>query len=128
MQNEANRILKLFTDLQHGYCWIGTNFKETLHGINAVKASAKPYGDTNSIWEIISHLIYWRTEVKNRLNGNNNPPTFIDFRLPEQLTDETWKQTLRDFEATYHSLRSAIHSFKDENLDKPSPKEGQTYY
>ncbi len=35
MGNEINRILKLFTDLQHGDCWIGTNFKEALHGVDA---------------------------------------------------------------------------------------------
>jgi hypothetical protein len=128
MPNEANRILKLFTDLQHGDCWVGTNFKETLHGVNAEKASTKLNENINSIWEIVAHLIYWRTKVKNRLEGNNNPPPFIDFRLPEQQNETTWKQSLHDFEGVYHSLRAAIHSFKEENLDKPSPKEGQTYY
>jgi len=128
MAIEVNRILKLFTDLQHGDCWVGNNFKEALHGISAASASAKPYGDTNSIWELVSHLIYWRIKVTNRVEGNNNPPPFIDFRLPEQLNEETWRQSLHDFESAYHTLRSAIHAFKDENLDKPSPKEGQTYY
>lgn len=128
MTIEINRILKSFTDLQHGDCWIGTNFKEALHGIHAEQASKKISSETNSIWQIVSHLIYWRSKVTNRLSGNNNPPPFIDFRLPEELTEATWKQTLHDFEAAYHTLRSAIHAFKDENLDKPSPKEGQTYY
>jgi hypothetical protein len=128
MTVEINRIIKLFTDLQHGDCWIGVNFKDALHGVNASTAAISLTDGTNSIWQLTAHIIYWRTKVTNRLSGNNNPPPFIDFRLPEELTEETWRQTLHDFESTYHILRSAIHAFKDENLDKPSPKEGQTYY
>ncbi len=128
MGNEINRILKLFTDLQHGDCWIGTNFKEALHGVDAEKASKSLDVGSNSIWQLVSHLIYWRSVVVNRLSGNSNPPPFPDFLLPEQLTEQNWKQTLLDFEAAYHLLRTAIHNFKEENLDKPSPVQGQTYY
>ncbi|UAY53033.1 DinB family protein [Ferruginibacter albus] len=126
MPNEVSRILQLLTDLQHGESWVGTSFKEALQGVNAEAASISD--NHNSIWQLVSHLIYWRTRVYNRLNGNNNPPPFMDFRLPEELTEETWKQTIHDFELSYHTLRTAIHNFKEENLSKPSPKEGQTFY
>lgn len=125
---EINRIAKLFSDLQHGDCWIGTNFKETLHGVDAAVASKAIDHQTNSIWHLVFHLIYWRTSVINRLNGNLNPPPFSDFKLPDELNEENWKQILHDFESTYHLLRSTINHFKEENLGKPSPKESQTYY
>ena len=125
---EINRIAKLFSDLQHGECWIGTNFKQTLHGVNAATAAKSIDDHTNSIWQLVSHLIYWRTSVINRLNGNLNPPPFPDFKLPDELNDQNWKQTILDFESVYHLLRSTINHFKEENLSKPSPKESQTYY
>jgi uncharacterized damage-inducible protein DinB len=125
---ELNRIAKLFSDLQHGDCWIGTNFKETLHGVTAATAAKSIDDHTNSIWQLVAHLIYWRTSVINRINGNLNPPPFPDFKLPEELNEANWKQTLQDFEAVYHQLRSTINHFKEENLSKPSPKESQTYY
>ena len=128
MNTEINRILKLFADIQHGENRSGTNFKEILHGVLHSKAIFKLSSGTNSSWEIISHVIYWRVKTANRLKGNDTPPPFIDFRLPEELNETTWKQTLIDFEASYHTLRNAIHSFKDENLDKPSPKEGKSFY
>ena len=128
MSNEINRTVKLFTELQHGNCWIGNNFKETLHGIDANAASKPGYVNGNSIWQLVSHLIYWRTSVVNRLTGSLNLPPFPDFRLPEELNEENWKQVLLDFEAVYHLLRNAVQHIKDENLDKPSPKEGQTFY
>ena len=128
MANEINRILKLFTDLQHGDCWIGVNFKEVLHEVNAAKASADSSGGTNNIWQLVAHITYWRTTVVNRLTGTNNPPPFADFLLPAELNEENWRQALHDFEAAYHLLRNAIHNFKDDHLDKPSPTEEQTYY
>jgi uncharacterized damage-inducible protein DinB len=128
MGNEINRILKLFTDLQHGDCWIGTNFKEALHGVDADKAAKAIAPGYNTIWQLVAHLTYWRSVVVNRLSGNSNPPPFPDFLLPEELNEANWKQTLQDFEAAYHLLRNAIHIVKEENLDKPSPVEGQTFY
>lgn len=128
MSIEINRIAKQFAALQHGDCWIGTNFKDALHGIDAAKAVDKLTADGNSIWMLVSHLVYWRSRVTNRLNGNDNPPPFKDFKLPDELNDITWKQTLLDFEAAYHTLRSALLNMRDEQLDKPSPRAEQTYY
>lgn len=128
MAIEINRIVKQFEALQHGDCWIGTNFKETLHGVDAAMAADTIAKDTNSIWQLTTHIIYWRSTVVNRLSGSDNPPPFKDFLLPAVLNDAAWKQTLQDFEAAYHTLRATILKMKDEQLDKPSPKEGQTFY
>jgi len=128
MSIEINRIVKLFEDLQHGDCWIGNNFKETLHGVDAATAADTVSANSNSIWQLVSHLIYWRTTVVNRLTGSDNPPPFKDFLLPAELNEENWKQTLLDFEAVYHLLRHALHNIKDEQLDKPTIKKDQTFY
>ena len=128
MAIEINRIVKLFEALQHGDCWIGNNFKETLHGVDAAMAADTISTGNNSIWQLTSHIVYWRTRVVNRLTGSDNPPPFKDFLLPGVLNEANWKQTLHDFEAAYHSLRTAILHLKDEQLDKPSPAAGQTFY
>jgi hypothetical protein len=128
MANEINRILKLFADLQHGECWIGVNFRTALHGVNAEKAGHSVSYNANNIWQLVSHIIYWRTTVVNRLTGSLNPPPFQDFLLPGELNEENWKQTMHDFESAYHLLRIAIRGLKEDNLDHPSPIEGQTHY
>lgn len=128
MAIEINRIIKQFEALQHGDCWIGVNFKEALHGIDAATAAKRMAPNGNSIWMLTAHLIYWRTRAASRLNGNDNLPPFKDFTLPDELSETNWKQTQLDFEAAYHGLRNALHVMKDEQLDKPSPREGQTFY
>jgi uncharacterized damage-inducible protein DinB len=127
MANQINDLVKQFTDLQHGDCWIGVNFKTTLHDIDHKIASGSMNG-SNSIWQLVNHIIYWRTIVINRLTGSVNPPPFSDFLLPDELSEENWKQTLHDFESSYHSLRSSLLHFNEDFLHFPSPKEGQTFY
>lgn len=126
--NEINNTLKQFANLQHGDCWIGCNFKEALHGVDAALACRKADGDSNSIWQLVNHLVYWRTTVVNRLNGSNDKPPFADFLLPEILDEEHWRQTLHDFEASYHSLRSTIHHFKAAHLYELSVDGNNTHY
>ncbi len=128
MANEINNIVKQFTGLQHGECWIGINFKEALHNVSAATAAQKPSANTNSIWQLVNHLVYWRTSVTNRLNGSNDHPPFADFLLPDVLDDAHWRQTLHDFESAYHLLRSTIHHFKEENLHKTSVRKDQTNF
>ncbi len=128
MAIEINRIVKQFEALQHGDCWVGTNFKDTLHGVTAVHAAGAVAANGNSFWQLTNHIIYWRTTVVKRLTGSLNPPPFKDFLLPNGVTDGNWKQTLLDFEAAYHALRSAVHAVKEEQLDKPTVRKDQTCY
>lgn len=125
---EIKRIAKLFADLQHGDCWIGVNFKDELYDADAALAVKTLTSHSNSIWQLVFHIIYWRTVVVNRLNGSLILPPFTDFALPDELNEENWKQALVDFESAYHLLRNTILQFKTEDLDKASPKPGQTYY
>jgi uncharacterized damage-inducible protein DinB len=128
MENEMGFIAHQFTELQHGHCWVGLNFKEALANIDAAQAAYAKDVSHNSIWQLVNHLVYWRTVVVNRLNGSSAPPPFPDFGMPDDTTEANWKQTLLDFEAAYHQLRHAILHFKAAQLHQPSPKEDQTYY
>jgi uncharacterized damage-inducible protein DinB len=128
MNSEITHIAKLFASLQHGDCWIGINFKDALANITAEKAIQANNAGGNSIWQLVNHLIYWRTVTVTRLGGSLQTPPFDDFMLPDELTAANWKQTLLDFEAAYHQLRTAVLHFNAEHLHNPSPKKEQTFY
>lgn len=126
--NELTPVIRLFTDLQHGDCWVGTNFREALHGIPASVARQTTGKSPNSIWQLVYHVMYWRATVINRLSGNLNPPPFTDMSLPGKLDEEEWRRTLLDFETLYHQLRTALIHFKPALLHQPSVKPEQTHY
>ncbi len=125
---EMVHIVKLFTDLQHGDCWVGNQFRETLQGLTAAQAAALVTGAPNTLWQLVVHVMYWRSTVINRLNGNSNPPPFKDMFLPDDLSEASWRRTLLDFETIYHQLRSALLHFKASQLHQPSVVPDQTHY
>ena len=46
--NELNRIVKLFTEMHHGDCWLGVNFKTARHGLQAEMTSKVTIENSNS--------------------------------------------------------------------------------
>ena len=66
---ETTRLEKLFEDLYDGDPWLDVTLVGTLSKINAQQAAQKPNDDWNSIWEITNHLISWRENVLQRVNG-----------------------------------------------------------
>jgi hypothetical protein len=96
MENEMSLLAHQFTELQHGHCWVGINFKEALAHIGAAQAAHKKEVSHNCIWQLANHIIYWRSITVNRLNGSSDHPPFSDFLLPDDTSDANWKQTLLD--------------------------------
>jgi len=125
---EINRIVRLLDDLQKGECWIGVNMEDVLSNLGAAQALSKIDGRSNCIWQLLNHVRYWRLRVVNRLRGSDEPPGFPDMLLPSHQGQAEWEKTIADFNASYETLRMAILSVKEENLEKPSPKADQTYY
>ncbi|MFD2444016.1 hypothetical protein ACFSO7_08455 [Bacillus sp. CGMCC 1.16607] len=46
---------------------------QALHGVNSAEAAWTSYGMTNSIWQIVNNLIFWKEDVIHRIKGTENP-------------------------------------------------------
>ncbi len=124
---ELQRIAAEFEKLQQGECWIGMNMEKALAGITA-EAAQKNHAGSNTIWQLVSHLTYWRKEVISRLDGSDTLQDMTDFFVPEIADDTNWQDTLIHFRDIYHALQKAILDFDEGILHMPSPKKEQTYY
>jgi len=125
---EINRMVRLLDDLQQGECWIGVNMQDVLGDLSAEQALVRIDGRSNCIWQLVNHIRYWRLRVVNRLKGRDEPPGFPDMLLPSHQGPAEWKKTIAEFNASYNELRTAISALKEEDIDKPSVKAGQTIY
>ncbi len=121
-------IITQFEKLQHGDCWTGLNFEDVLHNVDHTHAVRKPPRGGNSIWQLVNHLVYWRTVTIIRLSGSLDEPGFEDFSLPENTDKTAWRKSQADFEQVYHQLCKAILDFDIRQLHTPSPRPEQTYY
>jgi hypothetical protein len=66
---ETKRILSLFEKLYNGSPWIDISILAVLENITAAQAARHTLPGCNSIWEITRHMIAWRNNVLQRVQG-----------------------------------------------------------
>ncbi|MCA1565100.1 MAG: DinB family protein [Acidobacteria bacterium] len=114
-------IERLADQLQRAFyrdAWCGPSLLETLEGVTAARAAARPLVRAHSIWEIVLHLGGWKRTVLQRLEGQA-------VRLPEEgdwpqvadASERGWQQTLAMLQARHDALLTAVRGLSDARLD-----------
>ncbi|EOQ10849.1 MULTISPECIES: DinB family protein [unclassified Bacillus (in: firmicutes)] len=100
-------------------------FKHAIEGLTAEQAMWKPSGEeTNTIWENVNHLIYYKErlaanlegrEWKHNLDGNDT------FYLTKQSNDdEEWKKVVERSENAQHNLRHVLSAISEKEVEQNS--------
>ncbi|MFI8685982.1 DinB family protein [Rossellomorea sp. NPDC077527] len=97
---------------------------QALDGVNAAEAAWTSSGFSNSIWQIVNHLIFWNEDVIHRMNGTENPHKAEDneetFGNPGDPEDEMgWAQTVKRLNEVMNHLKTVIADLDDEKLKAP---------
>jgi len=125
---DISKVNKLIKDHYNGNPWIDTTIAATLKQLTAKQAAVK-IGELNSIWQIVNHMIMWRTALIARVM--DKPISHPDNNYIEEIKDTsaaTWKQTIKRFERSQKDITSFLGSSEDELLDKVSPSSGYSYF
>lgn len=125
---ESQRISDLFSNLYNGEPWIDVSLTDSLHAISYQKAAQK-YRDCNSIWEIVNHIIAWRENVLQRVQGKAiSTPSHNYFQAIPTISEETWKTTLQNLELSQQKWISFLEHFNENDFDKVYPNNNINYY
>ncbi|MDQ1557214.1 MAG: hypothetical protein QOD32_274 [Pyrinomonadaceae bacterium] len=114
-------IERLTDQLQRAFyrdAWCGPSLLETLEGVAAAQAAARPLARAHSIREIVLHVSGWKRTVHQRLEGQA-------VRLPEEgdwprVTDASergWQETLAQLKARHDALSNAVRGLGDARLE-----------
>ena len=126
---ETQRIASLFEELYDGTPWIDVSIAGTLTKITAEEAAAKVLPGRNSIWEIVNHLVCWRENVLQRVNGEVLPPPENNYFMPvADVSELAWKNTLKRFEASQQQWISFLENFNEKDFEIVYLKKKFTYY
>ena len=93
---ETKRISSLFKKLYDGSPWIDINITSVLQNISAEQASKRVLKNCNTIWEITNHIIDWRINVLQRVQGKTiKTPDNNYFEAVTDTSEKNWKDTLQ---------------------------------
>lgn len=126
---ETKRIVSLFEKLYEGSPWIDVNVKDTLLQLSFKQAAKKIKPNINSIWEIVNHLIAWRRNVLQRVNGKViTTPAHNYFQPVTDISEANWQNTVDSFEQTQEEWLKFLKSFKASGFEKIYPNNNMNYY
>lgn len=126
---ENSRIAQLFSAAYDGSPWIDVNLVETLQSISPKIAAQKIRPNSNSIWEIVNHLIAWRENVLQRVKGKiMTTPDHNYFTAIEDLSETAWQQSLQDLATSQENWIDFLRELDETALAKIYPKNNHTYY
>ena len=114
-------IERLADQLQRAFyadAWCGPSLMETLEGVGAAQAAARPLARAHSIWEIVLHVSGWKRTVHQRLEGQS-------VRLPEEgdwppvadASEQRWRETLANLKARHDALLAAVRGLGEARLE-----------
>lgn len=114
-------IERLADQLQRAFyrdAWCGASLLETLEGVSAGQAAARPLVRAHSIWEIVMHLSGWKRVVHRRLEGEQvRLPKEGDWPEVTDASEQSWQKTLATLKARHDALMIAIGGLSDARLE-----------
>jgi uncharacterized damage-inducible protein DinB len=103
-----------------GEAWHGPSVLESLAGVSAELAAARPVPGAHTIWELVLHLGGTYGLVLRRLAGDGRQLTLAEDWPPcPAATDDNWRKAVQDLTRLDEELRQAVRSFPEERLDLP---------
>ncbi|GAB3224735.1 DinB family protein [Algoriphagus aestuariicola] len=126
---ENDRIVSLFEKLYNGESWIDVPVQGTLLRISAADAGRRPLPNCNTIWEIVNHLIEWKVNVMQRLQGKILETPANNYIYPVPDTSETaWQATLLRFDTLHRQWIDFLKKIDTSSYQRIYPPNQMSYY
>jgi uncharacterized damage-inducible protein DinB len=123
--NRKDVLLEQFLCCQKKSHWF-VSFEKAVAGLTPDQANWKKTDSENSIWEIISHLVFWNQRFLNRFKTienpkmeGNNDTTFT------YLKGHEWERVLQQFNQVMTDWYETIEISENEKFDQYSSEQSK---
>lgn len=119
IMTEIEKIIERFKRTHFGTCWTGESYESILSKVDVEKINEEIPGFSNTIHQIVRHLIITDELIIERLNGRN-----VEFSQEKnwsdknKLKDISWTETLRDLDFYRKQVIEEISKLNDKNLEE----------
>lgn len=127
---EVELIIDQLKTTFSGRAWHGPSLIDTLKDVNIEESQRRPIDGRHTIWEIVSHCIYWMDAVNRTLNGKEMPqiePGSAEDWPQMGGTKEDWNLTLEELKKSHEKLVNAFSCFDESQLCSIVPGRSYTY-
>jgi hypothetical protein len=119
IMQETDRMADELERATEGEAWHGPAFKQSLAGVTATEAGARPIPGVHTIWEIVLHMTAWTDEVERRLRENVRPLSAeADWPTPQAGDESAWSEATTALTDAHRRLRQTIREFPPSRLDE----------
>jgi len=126
---EVARILDQYDRAMNGDAWHGDPVWKILDGISAEQAAWRVSPPIHTIWELVSHMMFWETEVLRRMSSlPARSSEDLNFPAMPNVSAENWTATLSEFRRSNSDFRSALAKLSDWQLQQPMPGREKSIY
>lgn len=119
---QCREYMRQLEQLYEGGSWQGESFTGKLRDVNDTMAFQAPVPGVHSIAEIIWHVIYWRTVLIRKLEGDHRyrdeTVNELNFLSMEQLKRKGWESLTHEFLETQTHLMDMLAALDDGFLRK----------
>jgi len=129
---EKDRIREQLRRSIDGDAWHGPAVFETLKGLSAKQAAARPLSHSHTIWEITLHITVWIEQVQGRVRGDKScrdlPPERDWPPQPDRPDDTAWQALQDRLRRAHGAFALEIVRFDDSRLDQPILEDMSSVY
>jgi uncharacterized damage-inducible protein DinB len=109
MDREA--LLQWWNDAWNEGLWAAA-WSKSVDGLTPQQAAWKPAPGRHSIWQIVSHMLFWREDALGRLAGKDRPTddeiARLNYPEPADVTDAAWKASVRRFRESQERIAAVV--------------------
>ncbi|MBN3519476.1 DinB family protein [Algoriphagus lutimaris] len=126
---ETLRIRSLFEKQYDGDPWLGVNFTKKLQQVTPEMAAHKFSPESNSIWEILNHIIGWREVVLQGIPQNGYKSPDHNYLNPIQNpTELEWEHTLVRLKDSQEDWSEFLKNLEKTIFEKPFGDKQYNHY
>jgi uncharacterized damage-inducible protein DinB len=117
---EVERILDQMNRAYEGEAWHGSSLRETLAGVSAQQAMARPIPNGHSVWELVLHIAAWKAAVRRRLQGDR--AALSDEEDWPPVVDPSaanWSAATNALDQAHRNLIAAVARVEESALHQP---------
>lgn len=117
---EIARLADQLERAVRGGAWHGPALAESLVGVDAATAAARPIPGAHTIWEIALHAAAWTDIARRRMAGEaaDRVPEEEDWPPVTETSEEAWRKAQGTLDEAHRRLHADLLALPEDCLDQ----------